>query len=649
MKLSLINTARCLIIALTIIIQTSSFKFKNATATVTPTDLIKNQVAAYPNTYEAPTTKEQIPLSNYTAPKLSEALYETDPTRKLRKNEFLEIIKYTFYKMTRGETEQMFNFIDMNKDDFVDHTEWDAFTNLYIYPFEACDTNKDNILNPLEYKACYDADPKSKQIEFRRRHQGNYWEIIMDAVSTRGVNELNFADYLFIKRALYGLIQCQSNTKFISKSHFRCALESSLPQKYQLKRAYDLIYDTGLRIAADRNLIQMDVITYLRIVYYTYVFGILNQPGDNAILEKQQWLKGIKEDRLPNNWEETEVETIFALINNKALVSPTNVVDQISFESWAFFFSLHRMFNKYSIKKPLKLHKEEFLQMLNDPFMYQEIRMAMDFSTTNFTESAYLQASLILQNHRINEKSFFKARFKQDASMKTTATNIANTTNSSYYTITPNVLNREIFFTTMVQIDKKYWLKSDMYRSFQLANLYVQMGMENIEKGENAPENFSWAISYFLDKLPRLYDAVVPPINMAQRSNLVFYKIFPSELHIDLLTFMVLENFINKFKIQSMTYINLVDETIVKSILIDFGMRNIPDTVIDTAQKGFDHLHRRQYVPMELAKKVLLVHATATEYARSNNIINFHKLNVNNEPGRKYPYYYRRVPSSPMV
>jgi len=269
--------------------------------------LKKNQLKVFPNTFEAPTMKSQIPESNYQAPRLSSSLLENDPTRRLRKTEFIDTIKYTFYKMTRGELEQIFGFVDVNKDDMIDQKEWDGFSSLFVYPFEACDDNGDYILDENEFKKCFEADPKSKMIDWRRRFQKDHIKLMMSIVSSRGANELNFSDYLFIRKALFGWTQCHSNAKFIAKSHFKCALGASIPQKYYSKLDYETIYKVGLKIA-DRNLIEMDFISYLRILYYTYVFGVFNMPSDTQLLEKQQFIKSVKEDRLPNNFEESEID-----------------------------------------------------------------------------------------------------------------------------------------------------------------------------------------------------------------------------------------------------------------------------------------------------------------------------------------------------
>ena len=46
-----------------------------------------------------------------------------------------------------------------------------------------------------------------------------------------------------------------------------------------------------------------------------------------------------------------------------------------------------------------------------------------------------------------------------------------------------------------------------------------------------------------------------------------------------------------------------VYESFAKMILMDFGMRDMPDTVLDLAKKGFDNLRRRTYDPEEMMKK----------------------------------------------
>jgi hypothetical protein len=612
-------------------------------AKVAPNALKKNQFAAFPDSNAAPTTAKGIATPSFISPKLSDALSESDPKRRLRKNEFLEAVKYALYKLTRGEAEQIFTFVDQNKDDMVDLREWDAFTALFIQPFEACDKNGDNIVDEEEFSACWEADPKANVIDFRRKYSENKHKLILNTVSTRGAAEINFADYLFIKKAMFGWSQCHSGAKFMAKNHFKCALGTAIPQKFHSKLDYEKIYTVGLGLAGDRNVIELDFIGYLSVVYYTYTFGVFNAPADSPLMEKTQWLKAIKEDRLPNNWEESEVEAIFGLINNSATMK-VNKVSAIDFGSWSFFFSLHRAFNAYSVEKPLQLSSSEFLKLMNDPFTSAEVKLAIDVSHTQFAQANYQEASLILQKYRLNEKDFFFSRFKQDASASGNSlyndTNIAN----SYYNDTENTVNRITFFTTFSDTNKHYWTKFNLYRAFQLANLYISLTDYTEETDSRVV-----SASVFVERLPAAYDTVKPVINMKQRSNYVLYKAIPREIGVDILTFLALENYYTKFKVQTMSSNTNVDENVVKIILKDFGMGDMPDTVIDIAGKGYDSLHRRVYNPLEVAKNTIIVHAVASEQLRAHHQVKSHGLKVNKDNTREFPQSPRRFRSTDKV
>lgn len=135
------------------------------------TTLQKNQLFSFPNTMQAPVSKNHLKDPVFTAPLLSNAFNELDPKKNIKKSEFLETIKYTMYQMTRGEAELLFTFMDSNRDDLIDHKEYDEFKTLFIMPFEACDTENKNLLNEEQFKTCFEADPRRRQISFRRRYE----------------------------------------------------------------------------------------------------------------------------------------------------------------------------------------------------------------------------------------------------------------------------------------------------------------------------------------------------------------------------------------------------------------------------------------------------------------------------------------------
>jgi hypothetical protein len=601
--------------------------------------LEKNQLKAFPNTNEAPTMAAQIPDSNYKAPKFSHSLFESDPKRKLRKPEFLETIKYTQYHISRGELEQIFNFADQNHDDLIDQHEWDAFSTLYLYPFEACDGNGNYLLEAEEYKKCFGADPKSKLLTFRRRYKDKEHKMMMQVVSTRGNDEINFSDYLFIRKSLFGWQQCHSNSKYIAISHFKCALKLTIPQKYHLKISVEDMYKVGLNLANDKALIELDYISYLRVLYFAYVFSIYGAPHDAPYLEQQQFIKAVREDRFPQNWEESEINLLYDLINT----NPFKKNFTMNFATFAFYFNLHRLFNKYSIQKPLQLSDPELQNLLNDSLAPVGVTLAVDLAKTNFSEAEYQEASLVLQKKKPNEGNFyygFKELSGQDASVTTHSFHDKNNIEAKYQDDKPNEQNRHVFFTAMTGTDKNYWTKEIYYRAFTLSNLFTSMCHDK-----------RWLVSvpFFLDNLNNYYEKVNPPIAQMFRNNYVVYKYLPREVSLDILSFLELENWTFKIDQHIKSSNDYINETLLKMILSEYGMVNMPDTVIDLSRMGYDNLRRRQYSPAATQKNIFIAHSTAAENERNKQYIVDYKLKVNTDASRKFPAHPRRFMSSPNV
>lgn len=618
-------TIKILIIAAMLMITSS---LKNSNSTESKVKLAKNQLSAFPNTYEAPVSREEVPKSRYQPPRLSQSLKELDPKKRLKKTEFLQWVRYANYKLTRGEAELIFQFADKNKDDLLDTAEWEDFVTLYILPFDACDKNDDFLLDEVEFQECFKADPKSLSVEFPKKYLlgNNPTKYVIDMIQTRGLSQLNMADYIFYRRALYGWINCHSTAKYISKANFRCALLNAIPNKFQLKMDSDKIYESGLLYSNDKNLIQMDFLAYLRILHYYHQFSTFGHPMSHPYLEKAQFIRGIQEDRLPNNWEESEIELIYSLTNEGKV---------LDFNAFCFFYNLHRLFNKYSIKTPLKIHKSELLLLLRDFETPYFVPQLIDISFTNFSEAEYQEASLVLGRKRLNEKGFFFS-FKQDASQITngTALNLTPVFNNTL-DIQGNVQNREMFFHIMCGRNRDLWTKKNFYRAFLLSNFFFRMSITNI--------------GLLAEKMQSFYSIVVPSINTDQRRNHNFYKNMPKELEIDLLTFLDIENFL--FKVEEMTSSadNIISETNMKIILRDLGMENMPDTVIDLAKKGYDSVRRRIYNVMEAVKFTTIVQAAAAEIRRAKTNVKKYSIKQNTDPSRSYVLPPRRFLSSPMV
>lgn len=598
------------------------------TVTTAEPKLQKNQLFAYPNTYEAAVNTTNL-KQEISTPLLSDSLMETDPKGKLRIAEFMEIFRYSYYKLTGGEAEQIFYFADKNKDDQIDQHEWDDFRNLYILPFEACAGPNKYTMDDKAFTKCYNNDPRTKVIEFRRRYAKNGPKKIIDNIEHLGSSTINFHDYLFFRRAVYGWSECHSSSKYIAKTSFRCSLLSLIPQKYNLRIEYDKYYDAGLRIASDRNLINLDFVAYIRIAYYAYYFIIFGQPLKTPFLDKGQFIRAIHEDRLPVNWDQNEVNLIYSLTNDD---------NSMDFPTFAFFFHYKRLFNKYSIKRPLMLYQDELLRLLRDETAPKEVLFAIDNSFTNFNQSQYQEASLVLQRRRLNEKPFFSF-VEQDASVRTNATEIESTTYSNYLNITENVENRKIFFNIMLGLYKTVWNKESYYRAFIISNLYVSLRDLGVKHN----------VGVLLTNLQEQYDVVVPSINQLIRKNYIFYKSLPPDVDLDILSFLTLENFTYKIQNHRFSAASTIEETLLKTCMKDVGMKNIPDTVIDLAKVGYDSIRRRIFNALEVVKYILITHSAAVDRARTTYYYNTYGLSANDDNSRIYPDRHRKFLSSPLV
>ena len=209
-----------------------------------------------------------------------------------------------------------------------------------------------------------------------------------------------------------------------------------------------------------------------------------------------------------------------------------------------------------------------------------------------------------------------------------------------YYDAKPNKESREIFFSIVCDYDKKYWHKESTYRAFMNANLFAAFVTD---------KRFIVSNTKFLEKLMEMYDSVDPPIDMYQRENYNFYKALPKEIYLDMLQFITIEGHIRKVNVHKDNNLVTIPETLVKLILRDYGMRHMPDTVIDLAKKGFDKLRRRIYDIDDVIKYPSIVQAVVGETVRTKAIQQKYDLKPSTDWARKYPNFARRWLNSPMI
>jgi hypothetical protein len=279
-----------------------------------------NTMSPYPHPGEAPTSLEQLNEPKQGPPPLSRSLNELDPSKGITKAEFMNTIQFTLYQIDRSQMEMIFNFIDINHNEIIEREAWDLFVTLYVLPFESClqwkpkddqnnstdsqSTNQANTelgnykLSLDQFKKCYEADPKTSKITFREKDQKrNPFQIIKNIISLESSPGINFYQYLFVRKSIFGWFQCCSSAHHIGKNDFNCAIGHILPAKALLKLERENIYDLGLKYQFNEySLIQLDFIAYFRIAYYANVFTILERKSTFSSLYKSDFIKAIRED-----------------------------------------------------------------------------------------------------------------------------------------------------------------------------------------------------------------------------------------------------------------------------------------------------------------------------------------------------------------
>jgi len=363
-----------------------------------------NQSTVYSTIKDVPPrNKRELELYKFKLKLLSRSLFEEeDPRRKIGQKDFISKIPFSIYNLSRGEIEQIFLFADINRDDLIEQYEWDSFTELFILPFEACDDG-DYILKVEDFKKCFEADPRSKLINFIDKYNNNKFDVIVDIVSSHGKKEMNFSDYLILRKALFGWKECQSSSLFLSLNSFKCAIKIVIPQKYHLKVDFEQIYNTGIKLNNDPVMVELDFVSYLRILYYTYVFSIFSPPQNVPYIDKEQFIKAVKEDRFPAGFYLKEVDYLFELINT----NPYPLINRMNFETFCYIFYLNRLFIKHAKINAVQITRNELENLIEDPLFPNMIRLSIDKAISNLSEKQYSESSIDLKSRGINERDFY--------------------------------------------------------------------------------------------------------------------------------------------------------------------------------------------------------------------------------------------------
>ena len=316
------------------------------------------------------------------------------------------------------------------------------------------------------------------------------------------------------------------------------------------------------------------------------------------------------------------------------------------------------------MERPLQISKDEVMKAMGDTYWPEEVLQALDMATTDFTEPQYLEVTNILQRLRVNERDFYirsflelssekestkvetkieKVKVAQDASSSTNSLHNKTTINNGYWDRKPNMANRKVYFDTMTGMDKRYWTQEIFFRAASMSNFFVAIHGED-------DKNWLIGTTTFIEIVPTHWETAIPVVGLNMRSNYNYYKMLPKEIQLDILDYMQLENFQRKVQSHKNDSNDQINEGLLKIIMKDYGMINMPDTVIDLTTKGTDILGRRLFDPKTTLTSIITIQAAAGDDIRSKNRIKDFGLKENKDPSRTFDASSgKRFFASPLI
>jgi len=125
--------------------------------------------------------------------------------------------------MIRGEIKYIWDTIDINKNSKVSEEEFEDFHEIFITPYEACDSDNNYSLDTNGLGKCLETGMLD-HLDLKKENTTQLFEIL----DKKGLNETNFADYMFLRRVNIGWDKCAGGSD-LAKTNIPCALKVVVP------------------------------------------------------------------------------------------------------------------------------------------------------------------------------------------------------------------------------------------------------------------------------------------------------------------------------------------------------------------------------------------------------------------------------------
>ena len=298
-------------------------------------------------------------------PKLSTVVLQPNDQGLIEFNTFLDALRP--YNLTQGETRSIFRLCDLNRDDRLSQDEWDTCLNVFIQPYEStCLTAKDYMLGTADITKClklpiFQVVP-TKDLPNKQKVE----DAILETLA-RDEKKINFADYIFLRRAAFAWKECSVDDR-LAKRRMECALGATTSQKRKFLPVSNQVFNVAINLYktyVKENEAFLDFFSFAKIAYIYYYFNEFEVPFQEEYITKKALLKGIEDQILPSSVTVEMANQIYYAIDTQN----NGFKGKLDFAGYASVTHLYRIYKKNSVAKGNKrtFNEKSLETVLKDP------------------------------------------------------------------------------------------------------------------------------------------------------------------------------------------------------------------------------------------------------------------------------------------
>lgn len=292
---------------------------------------------------------------------------------------FLVKDSYTFrkenrlydYKLLDRQIEEIFEIMLYKTQKRLTKDGMRDFIGLFMNTYTACDQDKDNVLNLLEFTKCLQSDQYLSQIVPTPKQYSNndnltssddvFYKTLFNLIDDRNMNYINFVGYIKIRLFTFSWRQCSVFAPYMEEIDFECAIDIVSGHKTASRTLIRQIFFMSLHFSNNPNQRNIDFLTFAEFANSIRLYGIINQKDDEDIT-RNEFNLALDGNLLPIRYNQMIIDQIFELVQEHDKLN-----QGIDLQSFIFYDLCLQLFSLKTASRQYYLNKSELIQVLNSP------------------------------------------------------------------------------------------------------------------------------------------------------------------------------------------------------------------------------------------------------------------------------------------